>query len=255
MCSVVILRRPGESWPLLLGANRDEMVTRPCQPPARHWPDRPDVVAGLDELTQGSWMGMNDAGVVACILNRVGTLGPAPGKRSRGELVLEALDHATAGDAAAALAALDPGAYRSFNLLVADEDQAFWLRGRDSEASSVEVLPVPSGLSILTAHDLNDLTAPRIARFMPLLRAAPTPDPDREDWGAWQELLATQDRADPVLGLCIQTDYGFATVSSSLFALPRRPQRMDEAPRQPIWLYAPGRPDNTPWAALDLTVT
>jgi len=252
MCSVVILRRPGHRWPLLLGANRDEMASRPSRPPARHWPDRPDVVAGLDELTQGSWMGVNDAGVAACVLNRVGTLGPAPGKRSRGELVLDALDHATAEDAAAALAALDPAAWRSFNLLVADEDRAFWLRGRDSAAARVEVFPVPEGLSLLTAHDLNDLSAARIARFLPLLRTAAEPDPERGDWRAWQALLATRDPREPAHGLCIQTDQGFATVSSGLLALPRRPQTLDEPPRRPLWLYAPGRPDITAWAPLDL---
>lgn len=252
MCSVVILRRPGEPWPLLLGANRDEMVTRPARPPARHWADRPDVVAGLDELSGGSWMGVNDAGVAACVLNRVGTLGPAPGKRSRGELVLDALDHATAGDAAAALAALDATAWRSFNLVIADEDQAFWLRNKGEGTPALEVLPVPTGLSLLTAHDLNDLSAPRIARFLPLLRQAPLPDPDAGNWSAWQELLATRDEAEPQHGLCIQTQYGFATVSSSLLALPRRPQRLDEAPRRPLWLYAEGRPDRTPWTRLDL---
>lgn len=252
MCSVIILRRPGHPWPLLLGANRDEMASRPSRAPARHWPERPDVVAGLDELTGGSWMGLNDAGVVACVLNRVGTLGPAPGKRSRGELVLEALDHVTAADAAEALGHLDPGAWRSFNLLVADEDQAFWLRGRDREATVVEVFPVPEGLSLLTAHDLNDPAAPRIARFLPLLRAAPAPRPEAGDWSAWQALLATRDEQDPRQGLCIQTASGFATVSSSLLALPARPRTLEEAPRRPLWLHAPGRPDVTPWTALDL---
>src|SRR6266849_8974623 len=98
MCTVVLLRRPDHDWPLILGANRDEMVGRPSKPPARHWPDRPEVVAGLDELAHGSWLGCNDHGVAAAILNRHGTLGPAAGFRSRGELVLEALDHADAAD-------------------------------------------------------------------------------------------------------------------------------------------------------------
>src|SRR5689334_23299078 len=115
MCTVVIQRRPNHPWPVLIAANRDEMGDRPWRAPARHWPDRPDVVAGLDELAGGSWLGLNDAGVVAGILNREGTLGPAAGKRSRGELVLEALDHADAAEAARALSHLDPRAYRPFN--------------------------------------------------------------------------------------------------------------------------------------------
>src|SRR3546814_5219481 len=99
MCTVVILRRPGEAWPLIVAANRDELLDRTWREPARHWPDRPEVVAGLDELAGGSWLGLNDHGIVAAILNRRHSLGPAPDKRSRGELVLDALDHADAADA------------------------------------------------------------------------------------------------------------------------------------------------------------
>ena len=62
------------------------------------------------------------------MLNRPGTLGPAAGKRSRGELVLEALDHADAAAAAARARRLEPDAYRPFNLIVADDRDAFWLR-------------------------------------------------------------------------------------------------------------------------------
>ena len=87
------------------------------------------MVAGLDVQAGGSWLGVNDDGVVAAVLNRVGRLGPAAGKRSRGELVLEALDHADAAAAAAqALGDLDPDAYRPFNLVIADSRDAFWLR-------------------------------------------------------------------------------------------------------------------------------
>jgi hypothetical protein len=121
MCTLVILRRPEHRWPVVIGANRDEMIDRPWQPPGRHWPDRPEVVAGLDTLAGGSWLGINDWGVAAAVLNRHGSLGPAPDRRSRGELVLEALDHADAVAAAEALSHLDPGAYRTFNLIVADD--------------------------------------------------------------------------------------------------------------------------------------
>ena len=108
MCTVIVLRRPEEAWPLLLAANRDEIPSRPWEPPGRHWPDRSDVVAGYDCLGEGSWLGVNDMGVVAAVLNRSGSLGPTTDRRSRGELVLEALDHAEAGAAARALCDLFP---------------------------------------------------------------------------------------------------------------------------------------------------
>ena len=130
MCTLVLLRRPDAAWPLVLAANRDELASRPARPPGRHWPDRPEVVAGLDAQAGGSWLGINDHGVLAGVLNRVGTLGPATGKRSRGELVLEALDHADAASAVAALADLDPDAYRPFNL-VPDEEELMRIRSHD----------------------------------------------------------------------------------------------------------------------------
>ena len=128
MCTVVLLRRPQAPWPLLLAANRDEL--RSGRGGRRHGIGRIARTwsPGLDVQAGGSWLGVNDDGVVAAVLNRVGSLGPAAGKRSRGELVLEALDHADAAAAAAALVDLDPDAYRPFNLLVADARDAFWLR-------------------------------------------------------------------------------------------------------------------------------
>src|SRR6185437_9531743 len=143
MCTLVILRRPDHRWPVLIGANRDEMIDRPWQAPDRHWPDRPEVVGGLDQLAGGSWFGINDWGVAAAVLNRQGSLGPAAGQRSRGELVLESLDHADAVDAAAALSHLDPSAYRTFNLIVADNRDAFWLKHDGS--SYIDLQPIKEG--------------------------------------------------------------------------------------------------------------
>src|SRR5262244_3264568 len=200
MCSVIVLYRPDHAWPLLLGANRDEMANRPWAPPARHWPDRPNVVAGLDKLAGGSWLGLNDEGVVAAIMNRMNTLGPQPGRRSRGELVLEALDHADAASAAEALRALEPAAYRSFNMVIADNRDAFWLRHRGG-GDPVEVLALPEGLSMITAHDRNDAAGSgRIRAYLPRFRAAAAPEPGMAGdtgWAAWEALLASRDQADP----------------------------------------------------------
>ncbi|MCP4042322.1 MAG: NRDE family protein, partial [Gammaproteobacteria bacterium] len=185
MCTLIVLHRPGHKWPLLLAGNRDEMNDRPWRSPARHWPDRPEVIAGLDGEAGGSWLGMNDHGLVATVMNRTGTLGAAPGKRSRGELVLEALDHAEAKEAAMALTHLNPAAYRPFNLVVADSTSAYWLRhtGGDSRRR-VEMLDIPPGLSMLTAHELNDLKSPRIRSYLHLFRQARVPDPAEGDWSA-----------------------------------------------------------------------
>src|SRR2546423_9235479 len=110
MCTIVLLRRPGHDWPLILGANRDEMATRPSKPPARHWPDRAGVVAGLDVEAGGSWLGLKDAGLTAAVLNRHRAPRPPKGFRSRGGLVLGALALAPAAASAPALQHLHPPA-------------------------------------------------------------------------------------------------------------------------------------------------
>ncbi len=238
MCTVVILRRPGHAWPLIIAANRDEMADRPSAPPARHWPDRGHVVAGLDQLAGGTWLGINDDGIVAAALNRVGGLGPHPDFRSRGELPLEALDHAEAGVAAEALSDLDPAAYRPFNLVVADARDAFWLRGTGNQ---VTANPIPPGVSMLTAHDLNDAGSPRIRVNRPLFEAAPEPDPETDAWDDWAALLMSrypEDGAGPGEAMAIAADGGYGTVSSSLIALPA-PGRPGISP---CWKYADGGP-------------
>ena len=129
MCTVVVLVRPGHSWPLMLAANRDEQLARAWDPPAEYWTEYPGVVAGRDRSGGGTWMGMNRHGVVAAVLNRQGSLGPAPGKLSRGELPLRALAQPTAVAAAEALSELDAALWRSFNLILADRTGAIFLRG------------------------------------------------------------------------------------------------------------------------------
>ena len=247
MCTLVILRRPGHDWPVLIAANRDEMAGRPWKPPARHWPDRDETVGGIDLESGGSWLARNDHGVVAAILNRAGSLGPAPGKRTRGELVLDALDHADAGAAAVALADLDPGAYRPFNLLLADNTSAWWLAAREG-AHAIVVERIPEGLSLLTAHDMNDPASSRIARYLPLFRDAAEPDPEAGDWTTWQALLASRETDDDYFGaMNIVTGGGFGTLSSSLLALPS-PEAGDPRGK---WLFANGRPGDVGYEAVE----
>jgi uncharacterized protein with NRDE domain len=245
MCTFVILRRPGGDWPVIVGANRDEMIGRPWRAPARHWSDRPEVVGGLDDLAGGSWLGVNDHGVVAAVLNRFGTLGPAAGKRSRGELVLEALDHADALAASEALADLDPAAYRPFNLMLADNRDAFWLRHAAEDEREIEVRPVKPGLSMIASGELDDPESARIRDYLPRFRAAPMPAPESGNWSAWERLLAADEHdaaAGPRGAMRFVTEGGFATVSSALLALP--------APgpdRRPVFRFLSRQPPAAAW--------
>ncbi len=242
MCTFVILRRPDHAWPVLIGANRDEMLDRPWDAPGRHWPDRPEVIAGRDQLAGGTWLGMNEFGVVAAILNRRGSLGPKEGYRSRGELPLEALDHADASSAAEALADINPEAYRPFNMVIADNRDAYWVKVAETHwGLHADVKPLPTGLSMITASDRNDTHSPRIRTYLPQFERARPPDAESNDGSSWVSLMGSR-MYDPDEGpegaMAIVSESGFGTVCSSLIGL----SSVENQGVKPVFLFAAGRP-------------
>lgn len=236
MCTVILLRRSGAEWPLLLAANRDERLDRPWQPPGEYWPG---IIGGRDTLAGGTWMAMNRHGVVAAVLNRVGSLGPDPAKRSRGELPLLALGEACAASAAARMGALDATLWRPFNMVLADAGTAWFVAGLGS--GRPEVTALPEGVSMVTAHPPNDITSPRTARHLPRFRAAAPPEPP--GWEGWRSLIADSTGATGE-ALNVPPIGGFGTLCSSLVGLAR------DGGRQ--WLFAPGPPDRMDFAPVAL---
>jgi uncharacterized protein with NRDE domain len=211
------------------------MLDRPWDSPAEHWPDRPGVVAGRDRTAGGTWMAVSRRGVVAAVLNRPGSLGPAAGKRTRGELPLLALAQPSAAEAAAAATRLDAAGWRGFNLVVADREGAVFIRGLGH--GHPEARPLSPGVHMITAHDPDDPESPRVARHLARLRAAPAPDPIR-GWDAWQAILADRSGA-PGEQLNVVPRGGFGTVCSSLLAIPQQ--------GPPLWLFAAGPPHEAPF--------
>ncbi len=219
-----------------MAANRDERTDRAWDPPAAWWPGQPDLIGGRDRTAGGTWMAVNGAGVVACVLNRPGSLGPAPGKQSRGILPRLALAHPTAAAAANAVAAIAWEKFRSFNLVLADANDTLFLRA--SGSGPIESFSLPPGVHMVTARDPDDEESPRVARYLPRFREAPPPDPAAGNWDAWKTILA--DRSGPPGSeINVPERAGFGTVCASLLALPRT--------GLPIWLFAAGPPDRTPF--------
>ncbi len=176
-------------------------------------------------------------------MNREGALGPLEGKRSRGEVVLEALDHADAAVAVRALKQIDSTAYRPFNLVIADNRDAFWLRSTGEGPPTVK--EIPAGHSMITAMDLNDTHHARIRRYLPVLRATPAPDPAGGDWTAWEALMSateTAPDAGPRGAMAIADTGGYGTVSGSLLALPAA-----GVAAHPAWHFCAGRPGTAPY--------
>jgi len=233
MCSIILnLTETGTQ----IAANRDELLTRPWTPPAKHWPEYPNITAGRDETAGGTWMALNQNGVLAAILNRHFTLGPAPHKRSRGELPLLALSEPTAQKAAEKiLKNTTPTAYRPFNLILADATVAFFIRSLGENPLTITTLP-PQTITMLTAGEPNDPSEPRIARHLPKFQTAP--------YESWPTLLA--DNTPPLASaLNIPAPKnGFGTVCSSLLTLPTS--------GPPTWLFCAGPPHQNPFEPIHL---
>jgi uncharacterized protein with NRDE domain len=229
VCTVIVSVRPGR---VLLAANRDERLDRAWDPPAAFWPG---IAGGRDRAAGGTWMAVNRHGVVATVLNRLGTLGPADGKRSRGELPLLALAHPTARLAAQAIERTDAGQWRGFNMVLADPRGAVFVRGTGEGRPEARALP--DGVWVVTAYDPNDLDSARTARHLPQFRAAPaTPD-------AWAALLA-DNSGDAAEQLNVLPRGGFGTVSASVIVL--------AAGRPPDWRFAAGPPHTAAFAPVAL---
>lgn len=242
MCTAILSIEPGA--PVLLAGVRDELVDRAWQPPARHWPDYPEVIGGRDLLAGGTWLALApEARRVACVLNGRGRMAPSGTRRSRGVLPLQAAVEGKLGRAH--LADFDP-----FHLLSAEPGGAMlwsWDGDRltDRELTAGLHVVVNSGLdSDLAAGDEPGSAAPgrdhelaRIDYFLPRLRAAsrPVPGPGgpvAQAWGSWLPLMNGDglDPSDP-RALIVRRDLGegriWGTTSISLVALAADGSRYD----------------------------
>lgn len=215
VCTVLLRLSPGSAWPLLLAAVRDEILNRPWEPPAAHWPSMPTIQGGRDLTSGGTWLGVDHArGVVAAVLNGVRRPEPPPGQTrpTRGSLPLAALEEAAPVEPA------NVRQYDGFHLLRADRDFVeVW--SWDGDKLTHQWLGDGDHIIVNLGPDRDD--DPLVPHFMPLLRALPEPDPrpglaTAEAWGEWLDLLRGDGLApaDP-RGLLIEHDLDGAPYGSS----------------------------------------
>ncbi|MFZ5505659.1 MAG: NRDE family protein, partial [Pseudomonadota bacterium] len=86
MCLIVLGWKQQPDCPLIVAANRDEFHRRPTAA-LDFWPDAPQVLAGRDLQSGGSWMGVSRSGRFAALTNYRDPSTQRADTRSRGELV------------------------------------------------------------------------------------------------------------------------------------------------------------------------
>ena len=160
MCTLAIYFKVAPEWPVIIAANRDEFLDRPATDPAV-LNESPHVVGGKDLRAGGTWLGINEYGLVAGLLNRRPAEEANPDARSRGMLCLDALRRSNAAEAAKFAGAERGGDYNPFNLLMASREAAYVAYNRGSH---IEVVNLTPGLHLLSNLDVNDFECPKISR-------------------------------------------------------------------------------------------
>ena len=138
VCLLVVALGLRPDLPLVVGANRDERLDREATP-MDVLAASPLVLGGRDRLAGGTWLAVNDAGVVAAITNRPAReQGRDPTKRSRGELPLALASCPTASKAVEAFAdRFRPTDYNPAWLFVFDRDDVFSIDMTGTERAEI----------------------------------------------------------------------------------------------------------------------
>jgi uncharacterized protein with NRDE domain len=223
VCTLAVYLGTFPRHPVVVAANRDEFLDRPATPPVVLRAEPPVAVGGRDLVADGTWLGVNAAGLVAGMLNRRTGTPPDPACRSRGLLCLDLLRARTIEEAEALVAREPAGRYNAFNALVACGGRAFVASQPPGEAP--RIVRLDPGLHLLTNLDLNDPTCPRIAASHAHFAAAAeagADDPPEALVARLRPILADHTTALDPRGpgsLCLHYDE-YGTRSSSIVFVP-----------------------------------
>ncbi|HTU37028.1 MAG TPA: NRDE family protein [Acidimicrobiales bacterium] len=157
MCLLVAASRVAPDEPLLVGANRDEILERPSTAMTVLDAGPPRIAGGRDELSGGTWLAVNEYGVCAGLTNQ--PLGDAkdPAKRSRGELPLALARHPTAAEAVdSLLAGYAPADYNGSWLLVGDRTSLYFVDFTGTTTARGSAVALPPGTYVLENRALGE---------------------------------------------------------------------------------------------------
>jgi uncharacterized protein with NRDE domain len=245
MCTLVALYRCVAGAPLWIAANRDEYLDRPSEGPALRPGANGVLLAPLDRRAGGTWWGLNGMGAFAAVTNRPARL-LDPARRSRGQLVLDALAAPSAREAATRAAALGADLYNPFNLFVADREHAFAVvyEGRP------RLVPLEPGAHVIGNADPDARDVPKVRRALERAEALAAGPPDRVREGLQTLCREHAAGGDPRQSTCVHLG-AYGTRSSTQL-------RLGSTPRLE---HADGPPCTTPYqdltallAELDRTV-
>lgn len=182
MCLIALHLIQGIEGRLLVGANRDEFFARPSQG-VHLLSSQPYVLGGRDLLGGGTWLGLNEYGLLVALTNyrppassleleglkRGGHSRGSSFPFSRGQLVMQALRCASVHELTALLRKLEPelGGYGPFNLLFGNH---LGLQVAQVPQGKLTLSKVDDGFHVLpSGAGLDDHRSPKVRRCLALL--------------------------------------------------------------------------------------
>ena len=231
MCLLAIQYRLVPEAPILVAANREESYSRPSLLPSIQ-SGKPRVLCGTDQQAGGTWLGVNQHGLLVAASNRR-KLMPTLVSRSRGLLCRDLLRCGSAREAVdMALEELSTGTYDGVNYVCADAESGWVVHGGDE----VEVVQLEEGLSLVGNGDMNDMRDERVVLARRLLTLQTLDSPVK--FLAVASKAFARPASQPGRPSMVLRGKQRGTVSSILISLGLKP-------RDAIFQYAAGPPDTT----------
>ena len=236
MCTLVVAFRRVKDAPLVVAANRDEMLDRAAEGPHR-WPGEP-FFAPRDLVAGGTWLGLTDGGMFVGVTNRFG-VAKDPARASRGALVVDALRAKSARALHASLATLSPDRYNAFHLLYADHDAAFVTWSDGARVHQDELAP---GVHVVTERSLGGDDAGRTEAVLAMWQTLGVASVDE---AALEAMMRIHGKTSPIAGTCVHVpELGYGTRSSMILVVRESGKKM---------LWTEGNPCATAYVEQDLT--
>jgi uncharacterized protein with NRDE domain len=210
VCLLVVIKTDHS---LVIAANRDEWLARPSVPMTVLRPRNPRILGGRDELAGGTWLAVNEHGVVAGLTNRPRTEGFVAGRKSRGELPMRLAAHRTAREAADAFVReIKPTDYNGSWILVGDRDSLHYLDVTAGDRP--QRIDLQAGAYVLENAPYGSMTA-KTRRVLAMIGKS-TP---------LEEILDSHDREpdeSPLSAPCVHAGPTYGTRSAEIVTVPAR---------------------------------
>lgn len=150
MCTIAIAKNVFPGKPIVVAANRDELLDRPSETPKFREDPPIKVLAPKDLVRGGFWVGVNASGVIAGLTNRLNVTS-IKGRVSRGKLISDSLQCRSASEAHDLIKNLSGSSFNGFYMIVADKNQLFYL---DGDGKEIKSQIQPDGLFIISNHGI-----------------------------------------------------------------------------------------------------